>query len=292
MENTTKSENPLTMPFWENVKFETNTLVFSEKELPLNWKNTLEIIRILEGDGVFVIAGREYNVRSGSFVIINPNSIYSGSSNIGRPLVYQSLQFNYQFLYTSTNYSLNKNYLDPLINGDVFLPTTIVKTFPIYRDFDKLFDNLSDLNRKKNQFYELKLTTILYNFIELVYENNFIYNRRETTSIDSEDLTKSVIDYVHQHYEDDFTLNFLSEAFETSKPHMCRTFKRITNQTITEYHNNYRIKVACERLSESNDSIFKVAFDVGYKNISYFHKRFKLKTELTPNEYRDIYIKG
>ena len=75
----------------------------------------------------------------------------------------------------------------------------------------------------------------------------------------------------------------------TSKPHLCRTFKRMTAQTISEYQNSYRIKKACELLTETDDRIVSIAFQVGYNNISYFNERFRKKTLQTPIEYRQTH---
>lgn len=274
-------------------EFTTDTLVFSEIELPLGWHEHTEIIRILEGEGEFVISGKTYRVRAGSFVIINPFQIHSGHSYIGRPLKYQSLKFIYTYFDNYTEDPTFTKFISPLIKGEAFLPSTIINSFPIHSFVTDLFNDISDNLSEKVFGHELYTKTLMYNLIYIFYKNRFVYTKSTTSKKKntSEEIVKSTINYIHDRYDEVFDLDLLSTTLETSKPHLCRIFKRMTSQTITEYQNNYRIKKACESLIDTNDSINKIAFDLGYSNISYFHSRFKQKTQMTPNEYRTIYKK-
>lgn len=285
---------PHLKPLNEIIDFITDTLVFTEIELPLGWHEHTEIIRILEGDGEFIVSGKVFRVRAGSYIIINPNQIHSAHSNIGRPLKYQSLKFKYNYFESDVTDTIYSTYIEPLEIGESFLPSTILNSFPIHSKISALFDEIDDVLSQKKIGYEILLKMFMYQILYIFYNNKFVYHKKLSNSSKktSDELVKSTINYIHARYYEDFTLNLLASTFETTKQHLCRTFKRVTNQTITEYQNNHRIKKACELLINSKDTIIKIAFDLGYSNISYFHARFKLKTQLTPKEYRDIYKKG
>lgn len=277
----------------KNYEFTVDQLVHSEVELPLGWHKQVEIVRILEGEGLFTISGKSYRVRAGSFVIINPNQIHSALSYVGRPLKYQSLKFTYNYFDSSDEDDVYNRYINPLKDGSSFLPNTIITAFPIHSKMIDLFNELDSANSDTSFGSEIAIKILIYQLIYLFYKNKFVYHRHEAPKKNtSENLVKDTITYIHNHYYEDFKLDLLATMFETSKPHLCRTFKRVTNQTITEYQNNHRIKKACELLTDSNDSIVKIAFDIGYSNISYFHERFKQKTFMTPNEFRDIQKEG
>lgn len=271
-------------------RFYTDSLVFAKSELPLGWHNQVEIIRITEGEGEFVISGRIYRVRAGSFVIINPGQIHSGSSYIGRPLKFQSLKFLYNYFDNTDSDNVFDKYIYPLINGNSYLPNSIISTFPIHSEVTSIFDELENNRYSKDETNEIYTKMLMYKLIYIFYHNNFVYGKsyNPANKKSSNDMVKLAINYIHDKYDEDISLELLSITLETSKPHLCRIFKRLTSQTVTEYHNNFRIKKACEFLADSEDSVAKIAFELGYSNISYFHNRFKRKTGFTPSEYRTI----
>lgn len=271
-------------------EFSTDILVHSEIELQLGWHNQTEIIHILEGEGVFNVSGRKTRVRPGIFVIINPNQIHSAYASIGRPLRYQSLKFSYKYFESFSNDPVFDDFIKPLLYGESFLPSTIQVSFPIHYMVEKIFDDISTIYYSQDFGYELGLRTKLFELLFTFYSHKFIYHRTTQKKVTvSEETVKKTINYIHNNFDESFTLDYLADMSSTSKPHLCRTFKRMTAQTITEYQNSYRIKKACELLINTNERIVTIAFQVGYNNISYFNERFRQKTLLTPIEYRQTH---
>lgn len=271
-------------------EFSTDILVHSEIELSLGWHSQTEIIHILDGEGVFNVSGRKTRVRPGGFVIINPNQIHSAYAVIGRPLRYQSLKFSYKYFESFNNDPVYDAFIRPLLMGDSFLPSTIQVSFPIHHMVEKIFDDVSSIYYSQDFGYELGLRTKLFELLFIFYTHKFIYHRSTPKKVTvSEETVKRTIDYIHNNYDESFTLDYLADMSSTSKPHLCRTFKRMTAQTITEYQNAYRIKKACELLANTDERIVTIAFQVGYNNISYFNERFRQKTLLTPIEYRQTH---
>lgn len=271
-------------------EFTTEILVHSEIELQLGWHSQTEIIHILEGEGVFNVSGRKIRVRPGVFVIINSNQIHSAFALIGRPLRYQSLKFSYNYFESFQNDPVYEDFIKPLILGDSYLPSTIQVSFPIHHMVENIFNNISAIYYNKDFGYELGLRTKLFELLFVFYSNKFVYHRSVPKKVTiSEETVKKTINYIHDNYDESFTLDFIADMSSTSKPHLCRTFKRMTAQTITEYQNSYRIKKACDLLISTDKRIVTIAFEVGYNNISYFNERFRQKTLLTPLEYRQTH---
>jgi AraC-like DNA-binding protein len=284
---TTKSNS---LHFPKSFTFLEGHLTDSASELPLSWHNHIEIFRILEGEGTFVISGRPYRVRAGSFIIINPFEIHSATVNLGRPLTYEKLELNYSYLYKE-NDPIYKKYIEPFVHGNSYLPNTIIQSFPIHREINQIFDEFQHTANTPNQ--ELHNMLLIYKLLLSFYNNKFVYHKSYTASkkIESTNMIKATINTIHDNYSNHLDLDYLASSINTTKPHLCRLFKRMTAKTITEYHNDYRINKACDLLINTNHSITTIAFQIGYNNISYFNTRFKKKTSLTPIEYRDIYKK-
>lgn len=57
-------------------------------------------------------------------------------------------------------------------------------------------------------------------------------------------------------------------------------------RNFNEYLNHYRIKEACERLLNSDESITHIANEVGFNTLSAFNRAFKDSQQSTPSSYR------
>ena len=67
-----------------------------------------------------------------------------------------------------------------------------------------------------------------------------------------------------------------------SEYHFMRFFRKHMNMTCVEYINNLRLEKAVELFEQGNSSILDVSLSVGFHNLSYFHRAFKKKYNMTP----------
>mgnify|MGYP004504029663 FL=1 len=58
------------------------------------------------------------------------------------------------------------------------------------------------------------------------------------------------------------------------------------NMTLLEYIAEIRMRHAKQLLEETDLSVSEVARQVGFNNVTYFHKRFKQSFGITPNQIR------
>ncbi len=70
---------------------------------------------------------------------------------------------------------------------------------------------------------------------------------------------------------------------------MCETklrsrFKAMFGQTVFEYFRNYRIDLARQLLVQDNMSVSKVAYEIGYTNLSHFSAAFKERHGVNPSQ--------
>lgn len=272
----------------QGIIYSEGKLTHSEEELVVSWHNELEVIHIIEGEGEFIVDGKSYNVRSNSFVIINPDQLHSAKAVIGRSITYKSLKIDYLAL-KSTGDDVCDNFITPLIDKTKYLPNIILPTMPIHKDISNLYYQLGETFKSKKIGNYLLIKSYTLNLLYLFYSNRYVYRRPTSTNnkVSSTVLVRETVNYIHEHFTEDIDLDFMSINLNTSKPHLCRVFKRHTNQTITEYINDYRISFACDLLINTDRQIVEIAFQTGYTNLSYFNQRFKKKTYLTPKQYRN-----
>lgn len=103
---------------------------------------------------------------------------------------------------------------------------------------------------------------------------------------DGLDKIDKVVKYVMQHYQDEITLEKIAAMLRMNESYFSRFFKKSTSNTFSEFLTQIRIGKACELLSNSDQQITNICFEVGYKNVANFNRRFLERKNLTPREYR------
>lgn len=81
--------------------------------------------------------------------------------------------------------------------------------------------------------------------------------------------------YIEQHYREKVTKVQLGDEIGMSPNYAAALFKSVTNQTISEYVHDQRMKRALYLLTESQLSIQEIAEFLGYRDLSYFYRIFK-----------------
>ena len=96
-----------------------------------------------------------------------------------------------------------------------------------------------------------------------------------------------IIRFCNSHFKQEITLQQVADLCYLTQPSFCRYFKAHTKTTFLDYLTNLRISYAKKRLLENElDTVFKIAIESGFKNLSNFNKSFKIKTGITPKAYR------
>ncbi len=93
--------------------------------------------------------------------------------------------------------------------------------------------------------------------------------------------------YIDEHLEDNLSLNILSEVANLAPAYLSTLFGEVMKESFTDYVTRVRLDKAAAILQENTDlSVTEIASQVGYKNVQYFHNKFKQKYGVTPVQYR------
>ena len=91
---------------------------------------------------------------------------------------------------------------------------------------------------------------------------------------------------VREHYAENLTLRDLGQKYYINNAYLGQVFRKKYNQSFKDYLNNYRIEQAAQLLVRTDDKIYKIAEDVGYKNTDYFINKFIAAKGCTPSKFR------
>jgi AraC-like DNA-binding protein len=114
-------------------------------------------------------------------------------------------------------------------------------------------------------------------------QRNLFYNDITSKRI------QQVQSFISQNYHKEITVDDAAKKIHLSKTSFCRFLKKYTNKTFSELLNEVRIAHACRLLRETTYTIARIGYDVGFNNLSYFYRQFRLMQNLSPHEYRQQY---
>ncbi len=92
--------------------------------------------------------------------------------------------------------------------------------------------------------------------------------------------------YINKNFQNQITLDEISNLVSMTIPAFCRYFKKATSKTFTNLVNEYRIVHATKLLSESSMSIADICYECGFNNFSHFNKKFNEFTGKSASKYR------
>jgi len=123
---------------------------------------------------------------------------------------------------------------------------------------------------------------------ELLSGDNFSIktNLKESKNIDL------IQNYVAKNYLNPISLSEVSNLVATTEETFCRFFKRTFNKSFFTFLNEYKIKLACKLLIESEKQVSEIAFESGYESLPFFYRQFKKFMGCSPLAYRKKYIKA
>lgn len=102
----------------------------------------------------------------------------------------------------------------------------------------------------------------------------------------SEHVMEEAAQFIAMHFEEEITLEDISDKYHMSTSYFSRKFKSETGFRFKEYVNALRLKEARILLTESDMSITEIALKCGYENSNYFGDVFKKIEGVSPRDYR------
>ena len=102
----------------------------------------------------------------------------------------------------------------------------------------------------------------------------------------SDNILDKVTDYIDHNYQMPLRLEQIAELFGYSSSYLGKQFTAKTGLNFNTYLDKIRIDHAVDLLDNTNMKIYEIATCVGYRNVDYFHQKFKKFMNTSPAEYR------
>ena len=206
--------------------------------------------------------------RSGWMLLIHPDFLWN------TPLAKTIHQYEY------FDYSVHEALF--LSDKEETIINTIIQTIrqEYHSNIDKfsqgiIISQIETLLNYSERFYHRQ-------FITRKITNHYILNRLESwmnDSFSSDSIIRKGLP----------TVQGAAENLNVSPKYLSSLLKLLTGQTAQEHIHKMLIEKAKEKLSTTNLSVSEIAYELGFEHSQSFSKLFKIKTSLSPQEFRQSF---
>ncbi|MFI4911375.1 MAG: AraC family transcriptional regulator [Sedimentisphaeraceae bacterium JB056] len=137
----------------------------------------------------------------------------------------------------------------------------------------------------KPEFNDIALTQCFSSIMLMLYRLAAA-GVENKSSQKSQDRVLDVLNYVHSHYYETFTLSDIAADAGLSERQFANICRQLKGQSFVQYLNSIRTQKASELLIETSMSISAIAFEVGFEEISTFYRAFKKHQGQSPMSLR------
>ncbi|AFY53410.1 DNA-binding domain-containing protein, AraC-type [Rivularia sp. PCC 7116] len=96
-----------------------------------------------------------------------------------------------------------------------------------------------------------------------------------------------VFDFIELNYHQNIGLKEVAQAVGYSSAYLTNLVRRLTGKTVNNWIIERRIAEARRLLLETDLSIERIAFDIGYQNMNHFYCQFRNYYKNTPGAWRE-----
>lgn len=237
-----------------------------------------EICLVLDGTGLFKHGEDVFEVKKGTLFLADPYVVHEISSFETRDLYLVFFTFDISM----DEGELSRKYEDNIIEDFIKSHKLVID------DAEILFHYLPLLNNKyinkelsSRLFSEYTaLKALIFEFIGLL-TNNQVKNQHYS----SDEKLNTVVDYINDHIHIKLKVEALAKEHYMSERNLRRLFKKYYNQSVHEYINQRKMKVASSKLL-MGFSVTEAARAIGIEDVSYFSRRFRKEYGVSPREYK------
>ena len=125
----------------------------------------------------------------------------------------------------------------------------------------------------------------LYEIILYISEQvKTIMDGNDSSSRDS--ILDDILYYIDNNYQNNIKLESIAPLFGYNSAYLGKLFTKAIGENFNSYVDHRRIEHSKKLLEQKNIKVYEVSEQVGYKNVDYFHKKFKKYVGISPAEYR------
>ncbi|MFS4467565.1 helix-turn-helix transcriptional regulator [Maribacter sp. 2210JD10-5] len=262
------------------------------------YRNGLIVLYFKNGSGVFVSNPNQIKVKSGHFVILNPNEGLEYINDKHEYLDVLSFDITNKLI-SECNYYLQQEALKLLDNpfGEIqedsfFLENSLNAQYYSTGILLQQIYNLSgqrDFELTSADELTIELLQSLYREQKIGYK---ITDKIEAKKLSTKEETLKRLlvayEYIHDNLGEAISIDELSKTSSLSKFHLFDSFKKAFGRTPHQYMNRIKVAKAKELVQNGNLSVSEVSDSLGFSDLSVFSKVFKKAYGRPPSHFQHL----
>ncbi len=265
-----------------SVAIKYKTVSKNTKLRSLHLHKAVEVVKVLSGKIECTVNNQSFTLLKDNIFIINssvPHKIIGKADNSA--FIYMQIDLD---KYCNALFLQKHNYIFSFVMHEK------LKGYSFFENSDDINMILNGLKKeldRKNSAYESYIKAYIYMFIAFMCRNGMLYDF-ESVSNKSFEKILPIIEYIETNLSNKITLDDLSRYLNADKFNICKLFKSVSGETLTNYINNRRISCAEEMLLSTNKTISEIALECGFNSQQYFNLVFNNKLAMSPSTYRKL----
>lgn len=150
--------------------------------------------------------------------------------------------------------------------------------------FQSLFCSMTDCAKLspviRDGIMRLRISELLLNLADIINTGS------DTAPPAGSETVATVIACLRRNFTGKINCNDLARAACVSRSKLFADFRAATGKTIGKYIEELRISKAASLLLDTNDTVYNIMYEVGYRDMKMFCRRFREQMNATPSEYR------
>ena len=233
-----------------------------------HWHEWLEIIYIIEGEMRVITPKGTLDINQDNLVVIGMQTLHKIEGNLG--------DYRYQCLHVNIGFIL-QNMSPALLDDKMFLIEDKTKALQYFSDIIRLMNHDDIVS-------QLKYKADILNLLSICLQDSH-------TNIDNErgevnDIFSDILFYISTHYQEDLSLQELSEQFGYTTQHISLLFKKNLDTTYYTYLTKLRLDRAKFLLMTTNKRNIDIAIECGFSSEHSLISHFKKNFSETPSQFR------
>lgn len=260
--------------------------LFFNEEVPWHWHEEIEVVLVVEGATRVQCVTRETPVSAGEMIFINANALHRLTRHSEQDCHILNVVFSPSMLAGQLLGTIYQKHIQPILQNSQLQMFTFSPHTHWQKQCIQTLQEAFEHWRQDAPDKEFVLQMALMKFWHLFSGHVESSNSAAVSTTQQERRIQAALAYIQQHYADPINVNTIGRAANISESECYRLFRTMLKSTPTGYLTDYRLRMAALTLSQSQQAISQIAYDVGFNCPAYFAKKFRQQYGMTPKEFR------
>lgn len=254
--------------------------------VPWHWHRELEFMFVVRGNVMGCFGGEQVFLSQGDGFFVNTGNFHSIELNNCDSCQVRSFVFDPVLVSGGADTVFAEKYINPIISVSAFPGTGLYDRKPVHHDILEHIKQAHHACESEQDAYEYEVRYHMSKALYQIYKDNEQLLREKSDVIVHSRRTRTMLDYIHKHYDEGITLTDLAGEINVCEREVQRYFRKDLNISPIRYIQQYRIHMACKMLIESGQPITEIGLLCGFSNSSHFCRIFREHMGCSPQTFR------